>query len=147
MQHSERWDERHSTPPEDPRPRLRWRFMASVMLIAFLVGLMIGRVFDPPRLRIEDAEAWEQGLQLWFNREPQAQAEHVDGALVYRYEDVYGRVREGQLKLPLGLVNWRLERDGRDLLLVLVSPRPLDGEWRGAQEDGRWRARLALRPK
>ena len=121
--------------------------MASVMLIAFLVGLMLGRLFDPPRLHIEAVEPWEQGLQLWLNREPQAQAEHVDGALVYRYEDVYGKVRDGQLKLPLGLVNWRVKRDGRDLLLVLVSPRPLDGEWRGAQVDGRWRARLALRPK
>ncbi len=121
--------------------------MASVMLIAFLVGLMIGRVFDPPRLRIADAEAWEQGLQLWFNREPQTQAERVEGALVYRFEDAYGRVREGQLKLPLGLVNWRIERDGRDLLLVLVSPRPLSGEWRGSEVDGRWRVQLALRPE
>ena len=121
--------------------------MASVMLIAFLVGLMLGRLCDPPRLHIEEIEPWEQGLQLSLNREPQAQSEHIDGALVYRYEDAYGRVRAGQLQLPLGLVNWRLERDGRDLLLVLVSARPLDGEWRGAWEDGRWRARLALRPK
>nr|WP_322942056.1 hypothetical protein [Pseudomonas sp. s4] len=44
-------------------------------------------------------------------------------------------------------MNWRIERDGRDLLLVLVSPRPLDGEWRGAQEDGRWRAHLLLRAR
>ncbi len=117
------------------------------MLLAFLIGVMIGRVFEPPRLRIEDAEPWAQGLQLWFNREPPQQAEHVEGALVYRYEDAYGRVRDGQLKLPLGLVNWRIERDGRDLLLVLVSPRPLDGEWRGAQEDGRWRAHLLLRAR
>lgn len=117
------------------------------MLLAFLIGVMIGRVFEPPRLRIEDAEPWAQGLQLWFNREPPQQAEHVEGALVYRYEDAYGRVRDGQLKLPLGLVNWRIERDGRDLLLVLVSPRPLDGEWRGTKVDGRWRARLVLRPE
>ena len=117
------------------------------MLLAFLIGVMIGRVFDPPRLRIEDAEPWAQGLQLWFNREPPQQAEHVDGALVYRYEDAYGRVRDGQLKLPLGLVNWRIERDGRDLLLVLVSPRPLSGEWRGTKVDERWRARLVLRPE
>lgn len=124
---------------------MRWRFVASVMLIAFLVGVMIGRVFDPPRLRIEDVEPWEQGLQVWFNREPPQQAEHVEGALVYRYGDAYGRVRDGQLKLPLGLVNWRIERDGRDLLLVLVSPRPLNGEWRASEVDGRWRARLVLR--
>jgi len=45
------------------------------MLLAFLIGVMIGRVFDPPRLRIEDAEPWAQGLQLWFNREPPQQAE------------------------------------------------------------------------
>lgn len=121
--------------------------MASVMLIAFLVGMIIGRAFDPPHLRVEAAEPWEQGLQLWFNREPQVSAEHVDGALLYRFEQAYGRVREGQLKLPLGLVNWRIERDGRDLLLVLVSPRPLSGEWRGSEVDGRWRVQLALRPE
>ncbi|AVO53573.1 hypothetical protein [Ectopseudomonas mendocina] len=147
MQGSEHRDDEHSTPVEDPRPRLRWRFIASVLLIAFLVGVMLGRLFDPPRLRIEDAEPWEQGLQLWFNREPQALSEHVNGALVYRFDDAYGRVRDGQLSLPMGLVNWRIERDGRDLLLVLISPRPLDGEWRGAPEDGRWRVRLALRPE
>jgi hypothetical protein len=147
MQHSEHWDERHSTPPEDPRPRLRWRFMASVVLIAFLAGVMLGRLFEPPRLHIEAVEPWERGLQLWFNREPEAQVERLDGALVYRYEDVYGRVTDGQLRLPSGLVNWRLQRDGRDLLLVLVSPRPLDGEWHAAREDGRWRARLTLRPE
>ncbi|MGP0173070.1 hypothetical protein ACSVIJ_14440 [Pseudomonas sp. NCHU5208] len=147
MQHSEHWDGRHSTPPEDPRPRLRWRFVASIMLTAFLVGVMIGRVFDPPRLRVEAAEPWAQGLQLWFNRAPEAQAEPVDGALRYRFEDAYGRVREGQLKLPLGMVNWRIERDGRDLLLVLISPRPLSGEWRGSEVDGRWRVQLTLRPE
>ncbi|UTH31354.1 hypothetical protein [Ectopseudomonas hydrolytica] len=147
MQGSEHRDDRHSTPVEDPRPRLRWRFVGSVMLIAFLVGMMLGRLFDPPPLRIEDVEPWAEGLQLLFNREPQAHAEPFGGALVYRYENAYGREREGQLNLALGLVNWRVQRDGRDLLLVLVSPRPLAGQWHGAQEDGRWRARLALRPE
>lgn len=117
------------------------------MLIAFLVGMMIGRVFDPPRLRVEDAGPWEQGLQLWFNREPQALTEHADGVLRYRFEAAYGRVREGRLRLPLGLVNWRIERDGRDLLLVLISPRPLGAEWGGTEVDGRWRVQLTLRPE
>ncbi|ERI53334.1 hypothetical protein EA796_18595 [Pseudomonas sp. AOB-7] len=145
MQGSERRDDGHSTPVEDPRPRIRWRFMASLALLAFLLGSMLGRLFEPAPLRIEDAEPWAAGLQVWFNREPEALAEHVQGALSYRFVDAYGRERQGRLDLDGTPVNWRIQREGRDLRLMLVAARPLGGEWRGAEVDGRWRVRLTLR--
>lgn len=121
--------------------------MASLALLAFLVGVMLGRLFEPAPLRIEGAEPWAGGLEIHFNREPEVFSEHFDGALIYRFVDAYGREREGRLDLGGGLVNWRIQRDGRDLRLILVAARPLGGEWRGAAEGGRWRVRLALRPE
>lgn len=121
--------------------------MASVALLAFLVGLMLGRLFDPAPLRIEGAEPWSDGLLIDFNREPEVLVEHFDGALAYRFENSFGREREGRIQLQGNPVNWRIQRDGRDLLLILVAARPMGGEWRGGDEDGRWRVRLALRPE
>ena len=119
--------------------------MASLALLAFLLGMMLGRLFEPAPLRIEAGEPWADGLQIWFNREPQALAEHSQGTLVYRFVNAYGRERHGRLDLGGTPVNWRIERDGRDLRLVLVATRPLGGQWRGAKVDGRWRVRLTLR--
>lgn len=105
----------------------------------------MGRLFEPAPLRIEDAQPAGQGLVLQFNREPQVLAEHVGGALAYRFENAFGRERQGRLELGGHPVNWRIQREGRDLRLMLVATRPLRGEWRGAAEDGGWQVRLALR--
>lgn len=119
--------------------------MASLALLAFLLGSLLGRLFEPAPLRIEGAEPLAAGLQVWFNREPQALEEHLQGALSYRFVDAYGRERQGRLDLGGTPVNWRIQREGRDLRLLLVATRPLGGEWRGADVDGRWRVRLTLR--
>ncbi|GIZ12494.1 hypothetical protein [Pseudomonas sp. NCCP-436] len=144
MQGSVHEDEGHSTPVEDPRPRLLRRFLASLALIAFLLGVLLGRLFETPPLYIEEAQASERTLQLWFNREPQASAEHLDGALIYRFADAYGRERAGRLVLDGVPVSWRIRRDGRDLRLLLLASRPLYGDWQLNKEDGRWRLQLTL---
>lgn len=93
---------------------------------------------------IEEAQGSEQALQLWFNREPQADAEHLDGALIYRFVDAYGRERAGRLLLDGVPINWRIQREGRDLRLLLLASRPLHGDWQLDKEDGRWRLQLAV---
>ena len=42
-------------------------------------------------------------------------------------------------------VNWRLRRTDGGLLLTLVAARPLQGDWAGAPQDGRWRLQVNLR--
>ncbi|AYC34660.1 hypothetical protein D3880_20770 [Pseudomonas cavernae] len=136
-------DGRHST-PEDPRPQLRWRFLAALALLGLLVGLMLGRLSSPEPVSLERVEVQAGGLVLWFNREAQVHGEHVQGALLLRI-DAEGEARRGQLQLNGKAVNWRVGRGAQGLLLNLVAARPLRGEWHGATADGRWRLTISLR--
>ncbi|MEN0106347.1 MAG: hypothetical protein AAGC84_07955, partial [Pseudomonas sp.] len=70
----------------DPRPKLLTRFVASIALFGFLVGMMIGRLQDPSPVMLDELRVTSDGLQLWFDDEPKLSAEHVDGALVMRID-------------------------------------------------------------
>ncbi|MNQ93959.1 hypothetical protein D3C85_1094480 [compost metagenome] len=117
--------------------------IGSLALFGFLLGLMIGRMLQPDPLRLASVEVVEEGLQLWFNVEPQVRAGHIAGAFFLRVESL-GREQQGQLRLQGKVVNWRLRREGRDLLLRLVAARPLRGEWHAEELDGRWRLTVSL---
>lgn len=119
------------------------RVIGSLALFGFLIGLMIGRLLQPDPLRLASVEVVEQGLQLWFNVEPKVRADHIEGVLFLRVESL-GREQQGQLRLQGKLVNWRLRREGRDLLLRVLAARPLRGEWRAEELDGRWRLTVSL---
>ena len=126
---------------------MRWRFVASGILLCFLFGVLAGRLTEPEALRLKNAQAQADGLEVLFNREPEVALERRDGVLAYRIANSYGRERSGQLQSAVGLVNWRIEREGRDLVLRLVAARPLSGLWQGAEADGLWRVELTLRPE
>src|SRR3990167_2642786 len=143
MRGSKPEDGRHSTPDPGPRPRPWARVIGSLALFGFLLGLMIGRMLQPDPLRLASVEVAEEGLQLWFNVEPQVRAGHIEGAFFLRVESL-GREHQGQLRLQGKVVNWRLRREGRDLLLRLVAARPLRGEWHAEELNGRWRLRVSL---
>lgn len=143
MRGSKPEDGRHSTPDPGPRPRPWARVIGSLALFGFLIGLMIGRLLQPDPLRLASVEVAEQGLQLWFNVEPKVRAGHIEGAFFLRVESL-GREQQGQLRLQGKVVNWRLRREGRDLLLRMVAARPLRGEWHAEELDGRWRLRVSL---
>nr|WP_090441000.1 hypothetical protein [Pseudomonas benzenivorans] len=143
MRGSEPEDERHSTPAEAGRPRPWLRVIGSLALFGFLIGLMIGRLLQPAELRLERVEVVEQGLQLWFNVEPRVRAGHFEGAFILRVESL-GREQQGQLPLQGKVVKWRLRREGRELLLRVLATRPLRGEWRAEELDGRWRLTVSL---
>ena len=112
-------------------------------LFGFLVGMMIGRLGDPQPVMLEKVEVTADGLQLWFDAEPKVAAEHVDGALVMRF-DAEGSSRQGQLQLNGRTVNWRVLRNKGGMLLNLVAARPLQAQWHGAAEGGRWRLEVSL---
>jgi hypothetical protein len=136
-------DARHSTPDPGPRPRPWVRVIGSLALFGYLIGLMIGRMLQPDPLRLASVEVVEQGLQLWFNVEPKVRTDHIDGVFFLRVESL-GREQQGQLRLQGKVVNWRLRREGRDLLLRVLAARPLRGEWRAEELDGRWRLTVSL---
>ncbi|MDP2747909.1 hypothetical protein [Pseudomonas sp.] len=140
MRGSELEDEQHST---DPRPRPWVRVIASLAVFGFLIGLMIGRLLQPDPLWLERVDVVEQGLELWFNVEPVPREEHADGVFILRLQS-FGRQQQGQLHVQGRLANWRLQRERRDLLLRVVAARPLRGEWRAEEVDGRWRLVVSL---
>ncbi|MCY1531248.1 hypothetical protein D9M68_664680 [compost metagenome] len=117
--------------------------IGSLALFGFLIGLMIGRLLQPDPLRLDRVEVAEQGLHLWFNVEPTVRVEHFEGAVVLRIE-TFGRERQGQLQLHGKVVNWRLSREHRDLLLRIVAARPLRAEWRAEELGGEWRLTVSL---
>jgi hypothetical protein len=144
MHGSEQKDGMHSTPEEDPRPKLWPKFLGSVAIVGVMVGLMIGRVTTPDPIQLQTIEALPGGVAVWFNREPQLHGEHIDGAVALLF-NAQGQPQKGELKLNGKDVRWRVQRSDKGLLLNLLAARPLHGDWRGATQDGRWRLEVSLR--
>ncbi|NIF17575.1 hypothetical protein [Pantoea sp. Cy-639] len=143
MHGSKREDDEHSTPEPDPRSKAWPRVLLSLAIFGMLVGLMIGRLTAPDERVLEQVEVVQDGLDLWFNEEPQLHGENVEGtvAVVFQAE---GKVARGQLMLQGKPVSWRLQKSDEGLLLTLVAARPLRGEWAGAETAGRWKVQVRL---
>lgn len=143
MHGSEGKDVLHSTPEEDPRPKLLPRVMGSLAIVGLMVGLMIGRLTIPDPVQLQQVETISDGVVVWFNSEPKLHGEHVDGTVALLF-DAQGKVASGQLKVNERDVNWRIRKTDGGLLLNLVAARPLRGEWKGEEVDDRWRLEIHL---
>ena len=64
--------------------------------------------------------------------------------LLVDFVDAQGKPASGQLKVNDKDVNWRVRKTDAGLLLNLVAARPLRGEWKGEEADGRWRLEIHL---
>jgi len=137
-------DGEHSTPEQDPRPKLWPRVLGSMAIFGLMVGLMIGRLTAPDPLELRTVEVLPAGLALWFNEEPQVQGEHIDGMLVLTF-DADGKPARGTLMLDGKNVRWKVHKNNSGLVLNVLAARPLQGDWRGAKVDGRWRLEVSLR--
>ena len=117
--------------------------MLSLAIVGVMVGLMIGRLTAPEERMLEQVEVVQDGLDLWFNDEPKLHGENVEGtvALLFQAE---GKGQRGQLSLQGKPVSWRLQNSKEGLLLTVVAARPLQGEWAGAEDAGRWRVQVRL---
>ena len=143
MHGSEGKDALHSTPEEDPRPKLMPRVMGSLAIVGLMVGLMIGRLTTPDPVELQQVETAVDGVVVWFNSEPKLHGELVDGTVALLF-DAQGKAANGQIKVNGKDVNWRVRKTDGGLLLNLVAARPLRGEWRGEEADGRWRLAIHL---
>ena len=144
MHGSELKDGQHSTPEEDPRPKLWPRVLGSLAIVGVMVGMMIGRLTAPEPIELQQVDVLEDGLVVWFNDEPKLHGELVDGTLGLLF-DAKGKAQSGQLKLNGKNVNWRVRATDGGLLLTLLAARALQGDWAGAPQDGRWRLQVNLR--
>ncbi|MBD8188877.1 MULTISPECIES: hypothetical protein [Pseudomonas syringae group] len=144
MHGSEQKDGMHSTPEEDPRPKLWPRVLGSMAIVGFTIGTIIGRLQQPVPVELEQIEELPTGLALWFDEEPRYEGSTVDGAVVLRL-DASGRPWSGQLRFDSKVARWKLERGEKGLVLTLLAARPLQGDWRTEKVDGRWRLEVSLR--
>ena len=144
MHGSELKDGQHSTPEEDPRPKLWPRVLGSLVIVGVMVGMMIGRLTAPTPVELQQVDVVAGGLVVWFSDEPKLHGELVDGTLGLLF-DARGKVQSGQLTFNGKSVNWRVRDTDAGLLLTLVAARALQGDWAGAAQDGRWRLQVNLR--
>ncbi|PHN59803.1 hypothetical protein AO268_17160 [Pseudomonas sp. ICMP 8385] len=143
MHGSEDKDAAHSTPEDDPRPKLLPRVLGSLAIVGLMVGLMIGRLTTPDPTALLQVEPGSDGLVVWFNSEPKLHGEHIDGTVALLF-DAQGQAQAGQLKVNDKDVNWRVRKTDAGLLLNLVAARPLRGEWSGQAVADRWRLEIHL---
>ncbi|WP_315808288.1 MULTISPECIES: hypothetical protein [Pseudomonas] len=131
------------------RPRPWLKVMVSLCVLGLLLGLMIGRLVNPPHegpTRILAIEPSPDGLVLTLDAQPAVRAGHQDGALVLQIEAV-ATAQQGQLRIGDAPVRWRLEPQGEGLLLTLLSTRRLQGTWDSTEVEGRWRLSISARPE
>ncbi|MBO0493138.1 hypothetical protein [Pseudomonas sp. Marseille-Q1929] len=143
MHGSEGKDALHSTPEEDPRPKLMPRVMGSLAIVGMMVGLMIGRLTTSDPVELQQLDTAADGVVVWFNSEPKLHGEHIDGTVALLF-DAQGKAASGQLKVNDKDVNWRIRKTDGGLLLNLVAARPLRGDWKGEEAEGRWRLEIHL---
>ncbi len=144
MHGSELKDGQHSTPEEDPRPKLWPRVLGSLAIVGFMVGMMIGRLTITVPVQLQQVDVLPGALVVWFSAEPKLHGELVDGTLGVLF-DAQGKPQNGQFKLNGKDVNWRVRLTDGGLLLTVVAARALNGDWAGAPQDGRWRLQVNLR--
>ncbi|AHL73794.1 hypothetical protein CH92_01250 [Stutzerimonas stutzeri] len=139
-------NDRYSTASKDPLRRLRWRYFGSLVLIGLLVGVMIGRVTAPGPVQLLRVEPAADGLQLWFDREPELFSQDVEGAVGMLFQ-AQGSASAGQLELAGTNVRWRVQTTEKGLLLHFVATRPLAAEWHGEKRNGDWLMEVKVAPR
>ncbi|MBT8765735.1 hypothetical protein [Metapseudomonas boanensis] len=137
-------DGRHSTPDEDPRPRLWPRFLLSLALLGLLVGLMIGRLTSPEPAQLKVIEVHPDALVLWFEGEPEVREAALEGAYAV-WLGAEGEAAKGRLRMGSALVSWHLQASQGGMLLRFVSVRGVRGGWQLDEREGRWRLAVELR--
>ncbi|MDN6856413.1 hypothetical protein QO207_07420 [Pseudomonas sp. CAN2814] len=131
------------------RPRPWLKVWVSLVVLGLLVGLMLGRLVNPPHEgppQILSVEPSADGLVLTLDAQPAVRAGHLEGALAVQI-DAIGQARQGQIRIGDAPVRWKLEPGERGVLLTLLSTRRLQGTWDSAEVGGRWRLSISARPE
>ncbi|MFF7105533.1 hypothetical protein [Pseudomonas sichuanensis] len=143
MHGSRHEDDGHSTPEPDVRSKAFPKMILSLAIVGLMVGLMIGRLTAPDERVLQQVEVVQDGLDLWFNEEPKLHGENVEGTVALAFQ-AEGKAQRGQLFLQDKPVAWRVQKGKEGLLLTLIAARPLQGQWSGAEDDGRWKVQVRL---
>ncbi len=113
----------------------QWRikFFASLCLLAFLAGLMLGKLLKPDPAqpaRLLQVDMLGPELDLCFSRLPKAAVIDEDGVFAMLFAVEQAEARQGILSLPEGdAASWRLTPRSDGMQLGIVSLQPLQGRW------------------
>ncbi|HZJ95767.1 MAG TPA: hypothetical protein VFD11_09485 [Thiopseudomonas sp.] len=138
----------------EPPPRKQWqiKFIASLALFGFLVGMMIGRLLEEPQQpeyskQIVQIQTFANGLGVCLTSAVQVQAVAEQGAYQLRLLNAWGQAAQGEISMPgSSPVRWQLQPVNNRVHITFIGLQALTGQWRPRLADeGRWCADVELR--
>lgn len=141
---------RDSTWESPPRRQWIFKFFASLALLAFLVGMMLGRLFNPaavPQYRnsVVQVQSYANGLGVCLKRPAQVQISYQQGAYQLALLDVYGQAAQGEIMLAEQQpVRWYITPENGFVRVVLVGLQPLIGQWSPRSSEQQWCADIQI---
>ena len=133
------------------------KFLASLMLFGFLLGLMLGRLTEPPRQyahRVIQVQAYADGLAVCLSAPAEIQSSTFEGAYQLLLQDTLGESAQGELILgstkgatkgSAEPIRWLLEQHNGDVRLIFVGLQPLRGRWQPRVTETLWCADIQVR--
>lgn len=118
-----------------PRRQLLLKFLASLILVGFLLGLMLGKVLHPtPAVTkpntVEQLLSYSEGLSLCLQEPAQLQEITTQGMYQLLLINTVGRAARGELELARDQrITWRLEPHDGYMQIAFVGLKPILGQW------------------
>ena len=134
-----------------PRRPLMLKFLASVVLFGFLVGLMLGQLGQPSKTivysnTVQQLLTYADGLSVCLREPAQVQASHEQGIYQLGFADTVGRDAQGELLLVTGeRIAWRLEQRAAHVQLTFIGLQPLIGQWHARVTPQYWCADVRIK--
>lgn len=127
-------------------PRRQWIFkvFASMALFSFLVGMMLGRVFEEPRASqhrstVVQLQTYADGLGICLSEPTQVQAQTEQGVYQLLLLNSQGQAAQGEFALVDGQsVRWRVEPQETMMRVVFIGLQPVQGQWHTRVSDELW---------
>ncbi len=133
-----------------PRRPLLLKFLASLVLFGFLLGLMLGQLLHPTK-PINDTNpvvqllTYADGLGVCLKAPTQVQTAHTQGVYQLWFADSSGRDARGEIILAEGpRITWRLEQQASGLLVTFIGLQAVQGQWQARQTTANWCADIQI---
>lgn len=134
-----------------PRRQLLLKFLASLVLFGFLVGLMLGQLEQPNKPvvysnTVKQLLTYTDGLSVCLREPAQVQTSDEQGIYQLWFADTTGRDARGELILITGeRITWRLEQSARHVRVVFIGLQPLTGQWHVRETPEYWCADVQIK--
>lgn len=133
-----------------PRRQLLLKFVASIILVGFLLGLMLGRIFAPQPLpqrspSIVQLQTYADGLAVCLSQSAQIQEHNQQGIYQLVLLDTQGQSAQGEIILTGNKpVRWRVEPQDSSVRIVFIGLQPVFGHWRQRIAEEHWCADIQI---